>query len=448
MRKGDKEDRIAMAYLGNFYTDLRQLNDGPEGIKKVPKYIKKQWRELEWMEDDKTSYASLVGVPSNRKHVPSWPHPGLIEKIVKEFKEKHWPDMKPYRLACSPRSLLVIRFPGMQEKSVDSSVPPSTNTSNKPEVTSISSTLNTSHNVVVTMPPLMSPLTMVSFASPQPVVTEVPLTQWFETDPSLESALAIVPSLALKKVKGKKRGHFNPSIQISDDALTTKAQREKVSLNEKITLLLSEIDKLNAFPPKEQSKLVVERCISNLPRREQHWKEGYQELSKVTNVEQRASKEIILCQQHKGARVSIKIALRIGSLVSLDQEMSKIKMKLEHSIDERTKVLAIPSSPSPLGLETGERVLEIVAIGKVQTPLTIPIPPLVSQVPDSSKEETESRSLKITMPPLSQSHVQEQSALENQGQSDQLLELVESLLRQIKMFTRDLREGLEIQVIT
>eukprot|EP01018_Ginkgo_biloba_P007231 Gb_41390 [translate_table: standard] len=38
MKKGDKKDKVATAYLGDFYTILRRLNDGPKRSKKVLEY--------------------------------------------------------------------------------------------------------------------------------------------------------------------------------------------------------------------------------------------------------------------------------------------------------------------------------------------------------------------------------------------------------------------------
>eukprot|EP01018_Ginkgo_biloba_P012249 Gb_08086 [translate_table: standard] len=77
IRKGEEKDQNAMTYLGYFHTSLQ--NDGLERSKKVPEYIKKQWRELQWMEDDKMTYASL------------------------RFKEKDWANSNP-----QPPRLLVV----------------------------------------------------------------------------------------------------------------------------------------------------------------------------------------------------------------------------------------------------------------------------------------------------------------------------------------------------
>lgn len=101
--------------------------------------------------------------------------------------------------------------------------------------------------------------------------------------------------LPSKKVKGKRKGRFNPSIQISNDSLTTKAvdlwitsttqvlttrveeleveliiqanqtQKEKSSLNEKISFLLSEIGKLDTFPLEEHTSLVEGILPDNRP---------------------------------------------------------------------------------------------------------------------------------------------------------------------------------------
>eukprot|EP01018_Ginkgo_biloba_P013813 Gb_07864 [translate_table: standard] len=141
----------------------------------------------------------------------------------------------------------------------DSSIPPSIYTSNNPESTNTSSAPNTSQNVITTMPMHVSPLTVVSPTCPQPVVTEIPLTQWcqtlFEMDPSLESSLAIAPHYPTETQELTTKVE---ELEVELILQANQAQTEHASLNEKISLLLAKIGKLDALPSEEQSTLAFE----------------------------------------------------------------------------------------------------------------------------------------------------------------------------------------------
>eukprot|EP01018_Ginkgo_biloba_P007122 Gb_17051 [translate_table: standard] len=109
-----------------------------------------------------------------------------------------------------------------------------------------------------------------------------------ETNPSIESSSDIVLPPSLQKLREKRKGHFLPTVQVLDDALTTqavgklisntgqelttkieelelelilqahKAQAEKDSLSHNVNLLLQEISKLGALPPIEHATKATE----------------------------------------------------------------------------------------------------------------------------------------------------------------------------------------------
>eukprot|EP01018_Ginkgo_biloba_P012207 Gb_40144 [translate_table: standard] len=62
-KRGDTKHRVANAYLERFYLMLRRLNDGPERTKKLPEYIKKQWREVQ----EKASTSGKEKIKSSAK---------------------------------------------------------------------------------------------------------------------------------------------------------------------------------------------------------------------------------------------------------------------------------------------------------------------------------------------------------------------------------------------
>eukprot|EP01018_Ginkgo_biloba_P035999 Gb_24117 [translate_table: standard] len=73
----------------------------------------------------------------------------------------------------------------------------------------------------------------------------------------------LVPSPALKKIREKIKGRFNPSIQIVDGVLTTKsaadqAQKERAQLSDKISVLTSKIGKLDIQPSEGESTTTIE----------------------------------------------------------------------------------------------------------------------------------------------------------------------------------------------
>eukprot|EP01018_Ginkgo_biloba_P037461 Gb_34792 [translate_table: standard] len=209
-RKGDKKDKVATTYLGNFYTTLRWLNDGSEKNKRG--------------------------------------HSASTEK------DDHLKDKETYESRKKKQKVGEAKGKKEQEgRHKDSIIPPSVDVSNNPKSMIASSSLNTLWNVITTIPLFVSSINVVASTSTQPVVSQVPLTQWcqivLETYPSIESSLDIVPPPAFQRVKEKRKGPFIPTVQISNDALTTQADGGD--------LLLHEISMFDTLLSEEQSTLDV-----------------------------------------------------------------------------------------------------------------------------------------------------------------------------------------------
>eukprot|EP01018_Ginkgo_biloba_P030367 Gb_28964 [translate_table: standard] len=107
--------------MPSLHVVLRQLNDGPKASKKMPKYIKKQWREIQWTKDDQATYASVIvaNVPDNKRLVPVWPHPTWIERTILDFTLTYTPEhfsKEPYSKAWSLPDLPRIPLPELQRK--------------------------------------------------------------------------------------------------------------------------------------------------------------------------------------------------------------------------------------------------------------------------------------------------------------------------------------------
>eukprot|EP01018_Ginkgo_biloba_P018825 Gb_05054 [translate_table: standard] len=122
-RRGDCKDQGADAYLGKIYLMLWSLNDGPERSKKLPEYIKKQWREVQWMKDDQITYASLmlVNALDDKKSILLVVDHPLTSPVAQYYywavNKDHF-SKEPYNMAWSPPDLLLIPFPEIREKGV------------------------------------------------------------------------------------------------------------------------------------------------------------------------------------------------------------------------------------------------------------------------------------------------------------------------------------------
>eukprot|EP01018_Ginkgo_biloba_P019860 Gb_28338 [translate_table: standard] len=194
------------------------------------------------------------------------------------------------------------------------------------------------------MPPLVSPLAIVSSASPQPIITEVSPTQWnqnlSEMDPSMESALAIVPSPTLKKVKEKRKDqqvgcpafggvvHFGyrsfnyiqpyvhllrqkalalketpplpPSVKVEIDHLKTELIQAKQDVTQAREQMMKGVESpLSEEQPAGPLLAELVTLHKQLAMKRATLEEGYEELSKIADTNQRASKENILRQQYR-----------------------------------------------------------------------------------------------------------------------------------------------------
>eukprot|EP01018_Ginkgo_biloba_P032155 Gb_21144 [translate_table: standard] len=71
-----------------------KLNDGCERSRKLPEYVKKQWREVQRMKDDQATYASLIvaNAPDDKRLVPVWPRLAWIEQTIGGFTHKYTPN--------------------------------------------------------------------------------------------------------------------------------------------------------------------------------------------------------------------------------------------------------------------------------------------------------------------------------------------------------------------
>eukprot|EP01018_Ginkgo_biloba_P027478 Gb_14697 [translate_table: standard] len=96
--KEEERDLEAFRHLGNFYFALRRLNDGPDRRNELLEYIKRQWSEVEWVEDDRNTYASLIVMPQTKKAIQAWAHIGVIESTIWKFKPKWWANRNPIRI--------------------------------------------------------------------------------------------------------------------------------------------------------------------------------------------------------------------------------------------------------------------------------------------------------------------------------------------------------------
>eukprot|EP01018_Ginkgo_biloba_P001211 Gb_13470 [translate_table: standard] len=238
---------------------LRWLNDGLERSGKLLGYIKKQWRELQWMEDDKITYASQIAThaPEDKKPILAWPHPRLIEQIIWGLGEKYLPNSsfraqrllvidhpltspmaqydywannealfleEPYRMAWSPPSLPTILFLGVQEKTIVTEKGKDKKKSFA-QGSKLSKRKHSKFGFVAQPDKCGSPHFHPTCGRPNP------LTQWCnvssETNPSLESSSDIVPPPTLRKIREKRKGCFTPT-EIS--ALGALPSEEKATL--------------------------------------------------------------------------------------------------------------------------------------------------------------------------------------------------------------------------
>eukprot|EP01018_Ginkgo_biloba_P015257 Gb_30136 [translate_table: standard] len=63
----EERDREAFRYLGNSYTTLHHLNDGPDKGNRLPEYIKKQWREEPYGLPWSPPYLPVITFPEAQK---------------------------------------------------------------------------------------------------------------------------------------------------------------------------------------------------------------------------------------------------------------------------------------------------------------------------------------------------------------------------------------------
>eukprot|EP01018_Ginkgo_biloba_P005568 Gb_12702 [translate_table: standard] len=257
--------------------------------------------------------------------------------------------------------------------------------------------------VVVTIPPSFQPLTSIPPTSSQSLVQETLLFHCGQKSPGVEQVLEspedIVPSLGLIRVKEKRKGQFNPSMQIVDGALTTRsasrlisstaqeltcrieklevesilqvdqAQREWMQSNDKISLLISKIAKLDTLSMKDESTTTMEvpvdikphfdllrqkaKVLKEMPlappalhtqlaTKRMLLDEGYQELAKVIDSSQRQNKETNLRHQYEElisfeSRVFMKKETafqRQARSIQLTQQAKGLIRKVESILDD------------------------------------------------------------------------------------------------------------------
>eukprot|EP01018_Ginkgo_biloba_P016537 Gb_37141 [translate_table: standard] len=143
--------------------------------------------------------------------------------------------------------------------------------------------------------------------------------------------------------------------------------------------------------------------------------EGYQELPKVVDGNQRESKEVIL-HQHNGEKV-FEIMATGRAQASLDPPIYPLKSQVSKSPKEEEPLTVTPPS-------------------EAQSTLAPPMSQLEKQVPMLPKEEVVPGPSQDIQFLLSPAQTEEQPAPTHQEQVERLLKSVEPLLSHIETFTR------------
>eukprot|EP01018_Ginkgo_biloba_P025492 Gb_00352 [translate_table: standard] len=149
---------------------------------------------------------------------PNWinpiSHPRL--NLYSRFRVKEERDLKAFRLQARGVAEQTEEAKGSEEQDQGASQ------SHKTPI-----------GVVVTIPPMIHPLTSLSPTFSQSTSQDLLLSDWSQNLPGTEQALELledlVPLLKLKKVREKRKGRFNPSVRIIDGVLSTKSVGRLIS---------------------------------------------------------------------------------------------------------------------------------------------------------------------------------------------------------------------------
>eukprot|EP01018_Ginkgo_biloba_P032321 Gb_32257 [translate_table: standard] len=204
----DLHGGIGCSHLGQSYlfAKIELVLEILDRRNKLPEYIKKQWKEVNWTEDDQNTYVSLIDA-------------GISREQAEEAE-------------------------GRREHDQGISKSPSTST-----------------GVVATMPHVIQPLTSLPPTLSQPLVHDIPLSHWGQslsrTKQTQELPEDWVPSPALKRIREKRKGRIE-ELELELILQADQAQKERAQLSDKISVLTSEIDKLDIQPSKDSFVKEVE----------------------------------------------------------------------------------------------------------------------------------------------------------------------------------------------
>eukprot|EP01018_Ginkgo_biloba_P037783 Gb_23314 [translate_table: standard] len=301
-KRGDTKDRVDDAYLGRFYLMLRWLNDGPKRSKKLPEYIKKQWREAQWTKDDKTTYASLIvkylpnsNFKAQRMVVIDHPLTSPMAQYDYWAINKAHFVKEPYSMAWSPPDLPIILFlevqgkvgtVGKEKEKKKSSTKGSKSSKSKHSKSGFASQGHSSHNKEQRTSGEERKKIEIRRGQRERIARGKPEgSQHLIRSRNHHTSVYIVPPPSLQKVREKRKGRFVPTMQILNDSLTTQAinklitsttqelmtrveelelelihqaQEEKDSLSQSVNLLLQETSELGALPSMEQATMATE----------------------------------------------------------------------------------------------------------------------------------------------------------------------------------------------
>eukprot|EP01018_Ginkgo_biloba_P019662 Gb_23016 [translate_table: standard] len=304
-RKGVEKDRRANPYLGKFYLTLQQINDGLKATRRSPEYVKKQWKEALWIEEDQKTYISYATANVNgvRKEVPIWPNPAWIDTTLHQMIAKfsdgfqwrcerqlnveypffspkaqhhYWSVNKenfreqPFIMAWLPMDLPIIPLPvvrrekealGKDKKKKSTPVDP---------VAQKRKHLEEDPNQGTSTPLSVNPINIASPLTSLPPIAQVPLFIWSHdvaaTDPNLDAAFDINPPPSLQRVRAKRKEQFTPKeleLELVQQAHHTCEENEALNLN--LNLLTKETSGLGTLLETEQGTLAQDTPPSVRP---------------------------------------------------------------------------------------------------------------------------------------------------------------------------------------
>eukprot|EP01018_Ginkgo_biloba_P018713 Gb_21683 [translate_table: standard] len=355
MKKGAMKEKRTNAYLEKFYLTLRRPNDGLEASRKLPEYIKKQWREALWTKDNQTTYLSYVSANAtgDRRQVSIWPHPSSIERTILQLITTYVPGSKVrpkrqliiiirsfprgtkttiglsirrispwnsstwcgYHLTCQQSLFLRFKEREIRQRRKRRRNPCQRGLkfqreSDQRKGLNRKGVKKKGRDINPKTPREKSHMRKIKGA---PIVHRQPFSSrplHCLDYPSIDSTFDIVPPPSLQKVREKRKVRFTPMVQVLDNTLTTRSARNLISgtaqeLATRVEELELELVQQVHQPCFQQSKPPWSwKFLSTFPAgaspklaaRKVSLEEEYDELLGVIDQEQRTRKEATVLQ--------------------------------------------------------------------------------------------------------------------------------------------------------